>query len=243
MRKLLSLVVVIMSAAVGASAQNEQDLKQYFEGKTVSIKIDMPASRDGVNVYPEREQPLNYSEYANRLKRHGASVHRGEEVLVKKITVKSKQIELQLGGGEYNGNETVARFNIHFSLVDPGILPPDGVVVALRRYVDFSGIEDSDETLAYLEPTNYSFPADEFKPGVLQVGPRTTYLKQGLSTEEVIRLLGQPSAVYEQSVNDLVVTIYEFPRGEGHVLIAEFVKDMLMRSTMETRGQVAKAGR
>jgi hypothetical protein len=32
-------------------------------------------------------------------------------------------------------------------------------------------------------------------------------------------------------------------RGEGSVLIAEFVKGALVRSTMETRGQVAQVNR
>jgi hypothetical protein len=91
--------------------------------------------------------------------------------------------------------------------------------------------------------TSYSYPADEFKPGVVVVGPRTTYLKEGLSIEEVKRLLGKPSAVSERSEKDVVVTIYAFPRGEGHVLVAEFVKGLLVRSTMETRGQVAQANR
>lgn len=237
MRTVLCLVVVIISA-IGVSAQTEQDLKQYFEGKTVSSKIDMPATRDGVNVYPEQSNPLDYSEYASRLKRYGTSVHRGDEITVTNISVKNKLIEFQVNGGSYN-----TRFNIHFSLVDPTILPPDAVVVALRRYVDFSGIEDTEATASYLEPTSYSFPVDEFKPGVLQVGPRTTYLKEGLSAEEVVRLLGTPSAVFERDENDSVVTVYEFPRGEGRVLIAEFVKDMLIHTSMETRGQVARVGR
>src|SRR6266850_1364092 len=162
--------------------------------------------------------------------------------MVTRIRVKDKLIEFQLSRGEYGttSNEAGARFNIHFSLVDPTILPPDAVVVALRRYVDFSGIEDSDETASYLEPTSYSYPADDFKPGVLQVGPRTTYLKEGLSTEEVVRLLGEPTAVFQRTVDDIVVTTYEFPRGEGRVLIADFVKDMLIHSTVETRAQVAR---
>jgi hypothetical protein len=244
MRKVLSLLVVII-AAISVSAQSEQDLRQYFEGKTVSLKIDIPATRDGVNIYPERDNPLDYSEYSTRLKRYGTSAHRGDEITVTKISVKDKVIEVQTSRGEYGktGSEKGTAFNIHFNLVDPTLLPPDAVVVALRRYVDFSGIDDSDEAASYLEPTSYSFPADDFKPGVLQVGPRTTYLKEGLSAEEVVRLLGQPSAVYETSVDDIVVTTYEFPRGEGRVLIAEFVKSMLIRSTMETRAQVARAGR
>ena len=240
MRNFLSLVIVIMSAVVSVSAQTEQELKQYFEGKNVSLKIDMPATSDGVNIFPERAQPLNYNEYANRLKRYGASIRRGEEMRITNVKVKDKRIEVQLGG--------VGEFNIYFSAIEPGILPPQAVVMALGKYVDFSdaffsGIEDSDEEVSYLEPVAYSYPPDEFKPGVVLVGPRTTYLKEGLSTEEVVRLLGKPSAISEHNDKDMVTTIYEFPRGESSVLVAEFVKDALIRYTIETRGQVAQADR
>ena len=256
MRRILSLVIVIMSAMVSVSAQTEQELKQYFEGRTVSLKIDMPATKDGVNVYPELAQQLDYSEYANRLKRHGASIQRGDEIMITKVKVNDKHIEVQLGGTggttasekrrariEQKALQGGARFNIHFSLVDPRILPPEGIVVALNKYIDFSGIEDSDEEISYLEPVSYSYPADEFKPGVVQVGPRTTYLKEGFSTEEVVRLLGKPSAISERTENGVAVTVYEFPRGGARVLIADFVNDMLVHSTMETREPVAQAKR
>ncbi|HZE64773.1 MAG TPA: hypothetical protein VE056_12885 [Pyrinomonadaceae bacterium] len=81
------------------------------------------------------------------------------------------------------------------------------------------------------------------KPGVVRVGPTTTYLKEGLSTEQVIRLLGQPSAITERAEKDLIVTMYEFPRGEGRVLIAEFVSDALIASRIETRVQIAQSAR
>ncbi|HEY2972376.1 MAG TPA: hypothetical protein VGJ48_07680 [Pyrinomonadaceae bacterium] len=147
MRKVLSLVIVIMSAMVSAAAQTEQDPKRSFETKHVTAKVDMRATRT----------------------------------------------------------------------------------------------TDEDESL--VRQTSYSYPADEFKPGVVQVGPRTTYLKEGFSTEEVIRLLGKPTTVSERSDKDVVVAIYEFPRGEGRVLIAEFVEGVLVRSAMETRGQIAQADR
>lgn len=81
------------------------------------------------------------------------------------------------------------------------------------------------------------------KPGVVRVGPTTTYLKAGLSTEQVVRLLGEPTTVSERIEKDLIVTTYEFPRAEGRVLIAEFVGDALIDSRIETRVQVAQAAR
>ena len=75
--------------------------------------------------------------------------------------------------------------------------------------------------------------------GVVQLGPRTTYLKEGLSTEDVLRVLGRPTAVSERNENDVIVKTYEFTRSEGRVLVAEFVDGALVRSRTETRGQVA----
>lgn len=79
------------------------------------------------------------------------------------------------------------------------------------------------------------------KIGVVRVGPSTTYLKQGLSTEEVVRLLGEPTTISERE-DGSGATTYEFPRGEGRVLVAEFVKDSLVSSRIEKRTN-AQAGR
>jgi len=91
------------------------------------------------------------------------------------------------------------------------------------------------ETDVFYPHTSYSYPVEDFKPGVVQVGPRTTYLKEGLRTDEVVRLLGKPASVSERSENDVVITTYEFQRGEGRILIAEFVSNLLVRSRLETR--------
>ena len=88
---------------------------------------------------------------------------------------------------------------------------------------------------AFYPHTSYSYPVEDFKPGVVQVGPRTTYLKEGLRADEVIRLLGKPARISERTENDVVITTYEFHRGEGRILIAEFVSDILVRSRLEAR--------
>lgn len=92
-------------------------------------------------------------------------------------------------------------------------------------------------TDAFYPHTSYSYPVEDFKPGVVQVGPRTTYLKEGLRIDEVVRLLGKPASVSERSENNIVITTYEFQRGEGRMLIAEFVSNLLVRSRLETRGE------
>jgi hypothetical protein len=93
------------------------------------------------------------------------------------------------------------------------------------------------ETDAFYPHTSYSYPVEDFQPGVVQVGPRTTYLKEGLRTDEVVRLLGKPVNISDRNESDIVITTYEFQRGEGRLLIAEFVSGVLVRSRLETRVQ------
>jgi hypothetical protein len=131
MRNILVLVIVLICAVVSVSAQTEVDLKRYFEGRHVSLKMNLPATKDGVNV-----------------------------------------------------------------------------TIDIR------------------------------KPGFVQVGPPTTYLKEGLKTEEVFRLLGKPLSRSERVEKDMLMTIYEFARGEGRILVAEFINDALVRSSIETREKV-----
>jgi len=90
-------------------------------------------------------------------------------------------------------------------------------------------------TEAFLPGTAYNYSVDDFKPGVVKVGPRTTYLKEGLRTDEVVRLLGKPTSTSERTESELVITTYEFKRAEGHFLMAEFVSGVLVHSWTEIR--------
>jgi len=103
------LVPVLLAALTSRlAAQSEAALKEYFEGKTVTSKLALPGTEDGVDIYPGTARPLDYPKYANRLKSYGTAIRPGEPVTVTKIRVKSKHIEFQLGGGGYGtfGDET-----------------------------------------------------------------------------------------------------------------------------------------
>ncbi|HKS28049.1 MAG TPA: hypothetical protein VJS44_09525 [Pyrinomonadaceae bacterium] len=68
---------------------------------------------------------------------------------------------------------------------------------------------------------------------VVRVGPTTTYLKNGLSKEEVVRLLGKPASVSERLEGGRILATYTFPRSEGRVLVAQFENGILIDSRME----------
>lgn len=107
-QKILILAAIILSATSLSSAQSEDHLKRYFEGRRVEVKIDMPATKDGINVYPERNRLIDYNRYGNLLKTFGVSVREGDRIMITKIKVKDKHIEFQLGGGGYGtlGDDT-----------------------------------------------------------------------------------------------------------------------------------------
>ena len=102
------MLTMLASIAQPAAAQSEERLRSYFEGGSVRLKLEMPGSSEGVDVYPERSQPIDFPRHAGRLKRFGTAIRRGEEVLVTKIRLKKDLIEFQLGGGGYGtfGDET-----------------------------------------------------------------------------------------------------------------------------------------
>ena len=99
---------ILLLISLTAYGQTEAALRSYFEGKTVLVKLDMPASKDGVDVYPKAEPKADFKSYSTRLRRYGISLHNGDSVTITTIRVKDKNIEFQLGGGGYGvaGDET-----------------------------------------------------------------------------------------------------------------------------------------
>jgi len=112
--KLITLCLMLwLVAAPAAFGQDGSQLSQYFVGKSVVVKLDMPASQQGIDVYPQRNPPVDYGAYAQRLKRFGTALRTGDSIVITKVTVKGKLIEFQLGGGGYgtfwdDSNTTVA---------------------------------------------------------------------------------------------------------------------------------------
>jgi hypothetical protein len=143
MCKFLVFVVVIMCAAVTASAQSQTNLKRYFEEKQVTLKLDIPAAKDDV-----------------------------------------------------------------------------------------------------LRQISYEYAASGSKKiGVVRVGSPTTYLKPGLTTKDVLQVLGEPGRISKSVEDGMVVMTYEFRRGGDRVLVADFVRDTLVRSRTETGEQIAQGTR
>ena len=113
MRPALILGLLVPVSAFPVAAQSEGVLRDYFEGRSVTLKQPMPGTEDGVDVFPGTSRPLDYPRYAKRLKDNGTAIRSGETAIVTKIKVKSKHIEFQLDGGGYGtmGDETSSSVN------------------------------------------------------------------------------------------------------------------------------------
>lgn len=102
------MTALLITAPAALHGQSEATLKDYFEGRSVKVKIAMPGTDDGIDIYPDAQKPLDYSRHASRLKENGTAIKAGDEAMVTKIKVKDKLIEFQLDGGGYGtlGDET-----------------------------------------------------------------------------------------------------------------------------------------
>lgn len=112
MRRLAALLLLPLLARP-ALAQSEDVLRRAFEGKTVRVKIEMPGTAEGVDIYPGTSRPLDFSKNNGRLKQFGVALRPGDAVQVTKIRVKGDHIEFQLGAGGFGTMGDDAGTSVH----------------------------------------------------------------------------------------------------------------------------------
>ena len=106
--RLLAPVCLVAVTCAPAAAQSEPELRDFFEGKSVVVKLDMPATQEGIDLFPDARRPIDFAQYSARVKNTGIAIRNGDSVLVTRIRVKEKLIEFQLAGGGYGtfGDDT-----------------------------------------------------------------------------------------------------------------------------------------
>jgi hypothetical protein len=96
------LVLLTLAVCVGhLSAQDDQTLAKYFVGKEVVVKMDMPGTQQGVDLRFNKDTPMNWKEYSNRLKANGVAIRKGDTARITAFNVKGDRIEFQLDGGGF----------------------------------------------------------------------------------------------------------------------------------------------
>ena len=109
-------VAMAFGTSTPAAAQTEAALKSYFEGKRVTLRLDMPGSADGVDVHADASRAVDFKRYNNDLKRYGTAIRSGDSVPITLVKVKDDLIEFHLAGGGFGtfGDDTSTSASIPF---------------------------------------------------------------------------------------------------------------------------------
>ncbi len=105
------IVLMLFSTGIAPPTQAQNgaaDIQNYFQGKRVQLKIDMPGTQQGVDLRFDRGTPMDWKQYSSRLKKFGVAIPKDERATVTTIVVKKDMIEFQLDGGGFGtfGDDT-----------------------------------------------------------------------------------------------------------------------------------------
>lgn len=157
----LSFATKLANASTSKEAQDA--LSKALLGKDVKALIDMPAYKEGIDIYETPpsdkrtdDRGIDLKGLTKWLKAKGVGVEKGEDVTITNVKVDSKMIEIHLGGGgegrrgSNHANKVNAGFKraggsrINFryqrDLTDAD-LQPSQFFKFMGRVVDVSGIE------------------------------------------------------------------------------------------------------
>jgi hypothetical protein len=98
--------------------QSGSNISEFFEGRKVVVRLDMPGTHQGIDIYPQRPQPFDAKSYGNRLKQFGVSLRNGDSAMVTKVKVKDGNVEFQLGGGGYGTAGDDTDTSVHFTALE-----------------------------------------------------------------------------------------------------------------------------
>ena len=102
------------------------------------MKIDMPGTQQGVDLRFDKDNPMNWKEYSNRLKANGVSIRKGDTARVTGVVVKNDRIEFQLDGGGFG-----TFFDDSSSTVNPQSVDKSNYEKQLER--DIANSTDDDQ--------------------------------------------------------------------------------------------------
>ncbi|HEV7703717.1 MAG TPA: hypothetical protein VGO46_05455 [Gemmatimonadaceae bacterium] len=239
-------VFAAFTHAPALRGQDEGHLRAALEGKRLTLQIDMPATSEGVDIYPGTSRPLNMEKYANRLKDNGVAIKAGEPNMITKVKVKDDMIEVHLGGGGYgtmgdkfgswgknkaadSGNAQQAKIanertqalaaGSRFNLHYPnGVTPTELTISAIVHALqDYATFPPS-----VVEAAAPVAVAQQATPEAVPAAGAGT-IRKGMSTEDVEHLAGKP--IGTKTNGQLLTNDYKW---QGGSLEADFFNGVLV---------------
>jgi hypothetical protein len=101
LRSVLRAVIFFVAVTALVHGQAGSNLINYFSGKEVLVKIDMPGTQKGIDLRFNKPEPMNWKEYSSRIKEFGTAIRNGDNARVTSMVVKKDMIEFQLDGGGF----------------------------------------------------------------------------------------------------------------------------------------------
>jgi hypothetical protein len=231
---LLLLAPAVSPAA--ASKRAEAEFDRIFMGKDVKALIEMPAYKDGIDLYvsPKSEKRfdargIDLKELGKYLKEKGVGVEQNEWVIITDVKIDSDRIEVQLGGGGESRGESKkaeraggykraggSRINFRYGrIIGDADLQPDAFLPLMNRVLDTSKI------------TGAVIPKDI--PPQYQDAIRSKDVTVGMSYQMVLLSMGDPDQKKVDDSTDESLRETWFYLKDGHRWVVKF-----------TNGKVAK---
>jgi hypothetical protein len=225
------LVVALLCAAQASTSKQAQDqLNALLLGKDVKALVDLPAYKDGVDVYyipPSNkradERGVDLAEMTKWLKEKGVGVERDEWVSITNVKIDSDKVEIHLeGGGEgrrgsNHANKVGAsykraggsRLNLKYQkdLTDADIAPAN-ILRFMGRLLDVSRIQQQLE--------EKDMPAD------LRAAIEAHTVQEGMTYAMVLMSFGEPDQKKVDDSTDTSLKETWFYLKNGHRWVVHF---------------------
>lgn len=233
----LVLALLPSAALASTSKQAKGSLDHLLLGKDVRALLNMPAYKDGIDIYntPKSdkrldERGIDLKEMSKYLKEKGVGVERDEWVPITEIKVDNDRIEIHLaGGGEGRGDSKNAnkkgagykraggsRINFRYGrdLTDAD-LQPDAFLPFLGRVLDTARIQQTQTIQAM--PT-------EYKDAI--AGKK---IVEGMTYQMVLLSSGEPDQKKVDDTDETSLKETWYYMKDGHRVIVRFVNGKVSR--------------
>lgn len=208
--KLLTVFLCSMlqpSAFAGTSSEAQQKLSKLLLGQQVKTLIELPATKEGINIYyqPEAgkrtdEHGVDMKSLTKYLKSKGVGVEANETDVITDVKFDKDRVELHVGGGGEGrrGSKHAekispgykraggSRINFHYQreIADSDI-QPDSFLRFMERILDVSAIR--------LQLTAEQLPPE------LKAAVQAKTVKEGMTYQMVLMSFGDPD---QKKIND-----------------------------------------
>jgi hypothetical protein len=234
--KYLCLVIGLLAAAAingfaGSTSSNAQEsLNKLLLGKDVRALTEMPAYKDGVDIYytpPSGkrvdERGLDLGEMTKWLKEKGVGVDRDEWATITNVKFDADMIEIHLGGGgegrrgSNHANKVGASYKraggsrINFKYqrdLRDRDLDPDLFLVFMSRVLDTSKIKDS--------------LAEKAMPVEFRDAITAKSVREGMTYQMVLMSMGDPDQKKVDETTDASLRETWFYLKDGHRWVVKF---------------------